>query len=155
MLKSKGKTVDEPSPVKQLSLYHWSKMGLKVYLFPFLPPLSVIFILMDIAFKVTEGTYGLRHCIYCIYDKILWDNYFLLKRSFQCSQILCGQFWPAYKFVPWDVTVRSYHGLNMALDLQKSFGLHVHRRTHWLRPRNSPPPPAFGLIHEGAIGEPR
>jgi hypothetical protein len=29
----------------------------------------------------------------------------------------------------------------MELDLQSLFGLHVHRRTHWLRPRNSPPPP--------------
>jgi hypothetical protein len=27
--------------------------------------------------------------------------------------------------------------------------------TNWLRPRNSPPPPAFGLIYEGAIGQPR
>jgi hypothetical protein len=27
--------------------------------------------------------------------------------------------------------------------------------THWLRPRNSNPPPAFGLIYEGAIGQPR
>ncbi len=26
--------------------------------------------------------------------------------------------------------------------------------THWLKPRN-PPPPAFGLIDEGAIGQPR
>ncbi len=24
---------------------------------------------------------------------------------------------------------------------------------HCLRPRNSPPPPAFGLIYEGAIGQ--
>ncbi len=27
--------------------------------------------------------------------------------------------------------------------------------THWLRTRNSPHPPAFGLIDEGAIGQPR
>ncbi len=27
--------------------------------------------------------------------------------------------------------------------------------THWLRPRNSPPPAAFGLLYEGAIGQPR
>jgi hypothetical protein len=26
----------------------------------------------------------------------------------------------------------------------------VHSCTHWLRPRNSPSPPAFGLIYEGA-----
>jgi hypothetical protein len=25
---------------------------------------------------------------------------------------------------------------------------------HWLRPRNSSPPPAFGFIYEGAIGQP-
>ncbi len=28
----------------------------------------------------------------------------------------------------------------MELDLQSLFGLHVHSCTHWLRPRNSPPP---------------
>jgi hypothetical protein len=27
--------------------------------------------------------------------------------------------------------------------------------THWLRPCNAPPPSAFGLIYEGAIGQPR
>ncbi len=48
------------------------------------------------------------------------------------------------------------HKLNMELDLQSLFGLHVHSSTHWLRPRNSPPSPAFGLIYEGAkTGLPR
>ncbi len=28
----------------------------------------------------------------------------------------------------------------MELDLQSLFGLHVHSGTHWLRPRNRPPP---------------
>ncbi len=32
------------------------------------------------------------------------------------------------------------HRLNMQLNLQIFFGLHVHSCTHWLRPRNSPPP---------------
>ncbi len=49
----------------------------------------------------------------------------------------------------------TYCGFNMELDLQSLFGLHVHSCTHWLRPRNSPPPPAIGLIYEGAIGQPR
>ncbi len=34
----------------------------------------------------------------------------------------------------------------------------VHSCTHWLRPRNPPPPPqspAFRLEHEGAIGQQR
>ncbi len=31
----------------------------------------------------------------------------------------------------------------------------VYSCTHWLRPCNFPPPPAFGLIYEGAIGQPR
>ncbi len=46
----------------------------------------------------------------------------------------------------------SVHRLNMTLDLQSLFGLmsrDVHSCVHWLRPRNSPPPPAFGLIYEG------
>jgi hypothetical protein len=39
----------------------------------------------------------------------------------------------------------------MELDLQSFFGLHVHSCAHWLTPL----PPAFGLIYEGAIGQPR
>ena len=45
--------------------------------------------------------------------------------------------------------IRKNHRLNMELDLQSLFGLHVHSCTLWLRPRNPPPPPAhpaFGLI---------
>jgi hypothetical protein len=34
--------------------------------------------------------------------------------------------------------------LNMELDLQSLFLLHVHSCTHWLRPRNSPLPPHLG-----------
>jgi hypothetical protein len=51
----------------------------------------------------------------------------------------------------------SYHRLNMDLDLQSLFGLHVHRCTHWPRPLNPPPPPksAYWLIYGGAIGQPR
>ncbi len=41
------------------------------------------------------------------------------------------------------------HRLNIELDLQSLFGLHVHSCTHWLRPRNPPPPP----INERAIGQ--
>ncbi len=48
-------------------------------------------------------------------------------------------------FFPWTnaspgrcVPVRSIHGINMELDLQTVFGLHVHSCTHRLRP---PPPP--------------
>ena len=35
--------------------------------------------------------------------------------------------------------------LNMEIDLQSLFGLHVHSCTHWLRPRTPPPfPPHLG-----------
>jgi hypothetical protein len=46
------------------------------------------------------------------------------------------------------------HRLNVELDLQSLFGLHVLVQSciHWLRPWT--PPPAFGLIYEGAIGQP-
>jgi hypothetical protein len=47
----------------------------------------------------------------------------------------------------------SAHRLNIELDLQRLFGIHVYSCTHWLRPRNSPPPPSFGLIYESAIGQ--
>ncbi len=33
--------------------------------------------------------------------------------------------------------------------------LHVYNCTHWLRPPQLPPLSAFGLIYEGAIGQPR
>jgi hypothetical protein len=32
------------------------------------------------------------------------------------------------------------HRLNMELDPRRLFGLHVYSCTHWLRPRDSPPP---------------
>jgi hypothetical protein len=52
------------------------------------------------------------------------------------------------------------HRLNMELDVQSLFGLHVHRCTHRgcdpaTPPPPPPPPPPFGLIYEGAIGQPR
>jgi hypothetical protein len=46
------------------------------------------------------------------------------------------------------------HGLNMELDLQSLFGLHVHSRLAET-PQPTPLPPAFGLIYEGAVGQPR
>jgi hypothetical protein len=42
----------------------------------------------------------------------------------------------------------------MDLYLQNLFGLHVHSCTHWLKPRNQPPP-AFVLIYDAVIGQPR
>jgi hypothetical protein len=41
----------------------------------------------------------------------------------------------------------------MELDLPKFIWASMYSRTHWLRPRNYPPPPAFGFIYEGAIGQ--
>jgi hypothetical protein len=38
------------------------------------------------------------------------------------------------------------HRLNMELDLQSLFGLHVQSCTHWLRPRNPPAPPIWAHI---------
>ncbi len=43
------------------------------------------------------------------------------------------------------------HRLNMELYIQILFGLYVHSCTDWL----GLPPPAFWLIYEGAIGQPR
>ncbi len=37
----------------------------------------------------------------------------------------------------------------MEFDVQRFIWAPVYSCTHWLRPRN--PPPAFGLIYEGAI----
>jgi hypothetical protein len=42
-----------------------------------------------------------------------------------------------------EVTVNSKeenHRLNMELELQSLYGLHVHSCTHWLKPLDSPPP---------------
>jgi hypothetical protein len=52
--------------------------------------------------------------------------------------------------------ILNYHRLNMELDLQSLFGLHVRRYmqyTQWMKPCNSPHPSAFGLINKGAIGQ--
>jgi hypothetical protein len=54
--------------------------------------------------------------------------------------------------------IHEKHRLYMELVLQNLFGLHMHSCTHWLRPRNTPPPPilrAFRLTYEGAIGQQR
>jgi hypothetical protein len=60
--------------------------------------------------------------------------------------------------IQWLLRIRqitSEHWLNMELNLQSLFGLHVHRCTHWLRPSNTPPPlPHLGSC-ECAIGQPR
>ncbi len=40
---------------------------------------------------------------------------------------------------PFPLLHRMQHRLNMKLDLQSLFGVHVHRCTHWLRPRTPPP----------------
>jgi hypothetical protein len=50
------------------------------------------------------------------------------------------------------------HKVNTEIDLQVYLGsMCTTVGTYWLRPRNPPPPPspAFGLINEGAIGQPR
>ncbi len=48
------------------------------------------------------------------------------------------------------VVILKEHRLNM------EFMCIVRSYTHWLRPRNFPPqPPAFGLIFEDAVGQPR
>ncbi len=44
----------------------------------------------------------------------------------------------------------------MELDLQSLFGLYVHAQLYsWAETPQFPPPPAFRLIYEGAIGQPR
>ncbi len=43
----------------------------------------------------------------------------------------------------------SPHRLNMELDLHSLFRLHVHSCTHWLRPRNNPPPPRIWAHMQG------
>jgi hypothetical protein len=40
-----------------------------------------------------------------------------------------------------------YHRLNIDLDLQSLFGLHVYSCTHWLTPRTPYPPPSRIWAH--------
>ncbi len=48
------------------------------------------------------------------------------------------------------------HRLNMELDLQSLFGLHVHSTAALIGWDPAIPlPPALGLLYEGAIGQPR
>ncbi len=48
--------------------------------------------------------------------------------------------------------VTTVHMLNMELDLQSLFGLHVHSCTHWLYPRTLP---RFRAHLRGRHGQPR
>ncbi len=57
--------------------------------------------------------------------KLFLRPFFLLELAFKCYQ-------------HW---VYKPPRLNMELDFQSVFGLHVHSCTHWLRPRNPPPSP--------------
>ncbi len=50
---------------------------------------------------------------------------------------------PKKYFAP---TAFQTHWLNIELDLQSLFVLHVHSCTHWLRNRNTPPPCIWALI---------
>jgi hypothetical protein len=73
------------------------------------------------------------------------------------KEIKLGDLYSHCHFIRFYEHRASDHGLNIELDLQSFFGLQVHSCNHWLRPRihPCPPPPAFGLIFEGAIGQPR
>ncbi len=53
--------------------------------------------------------------------------------------------------------MRINHRLNMKLDLQSLFGLHVHSCTHWLRSRNPPTPLSPHLVSytRALLGQPR
>ncbi len=69
------------------------------------------------------------------------------------TELLRTNSYKKYSSSPW---YSCYHiWLNMELDPQSLFWLHMHSCTHWLRPRNPPPQHAFGLIYEGSIGQPR
>jgi hypothetical protein len=71
-------------------------------------------------------------------------NYFLQSResAFPCVQTLLSLLF-------------LYHWLNMELDLQSLFGLLCTAVLIGWGPATSPNSPAFGLIYEGAIGQPR
>jgi hypothetical protein len=72
-----------------------------------------------------------------------------------CSFLASFRFMISWNF---HTFIRFPHGhrLNMESDLQSLLWLHVHSSTHFLvETPQPPPPPAFGLIYEGAIGQPR
>ncbi len=46
------------------------------------------------------------------------------------------------------IELLSHDGSNMELDLPKFIWALVYSCNHWLILRNSPPPPAFGLIYD-------
>jgi hypothetical protein len=57
------------------------------------------------------------------------------------------------------LTVTTHEGLterSIGSELQSLFRLHVHMQLYSLAERDpETPPPAFGLIYEGAVGQPR
>jgi hypothetical protein len=86
-----------------------------------------------------------RYYLWCtlshIQSYIVLDDFFALLPQGITGLHLCRRIWNIFnKFAnicgQWGIA-----RLNMELDLQSLFGLHVHSCTRWLRPRNAAPPP--------------
>jgi hypothetical protein len=74
-----------------------------------------------------------------------------LKSIIECSQFFCfEEFKPKVGGELQDAAKGVWHRLNMELDLQSLFGP-LCSCPLWLRPRNSPPSPAFGLIYKALL----
>jgi hypothetical protein len=78
-----------------------------------------------------------EHCSCANSEKIQIKGgqcYFLIYRLFLIADLLLVR------------AIRNKHRLNMALDHQSLFGLHVYSCTHWLRPHNHPSPRIWAHI---------
>ncbi len=72
------------------------------------------------------------------------------------AQSELASYWTAARvFWKTGLPIGSYDRLNIELDFQSLFGLLYTAVFFGWDPRNYPPPPAFGLIYEGAVGRPR
>jgi hypothetical protein len=94
------------------------------------------FLTMQIFFQLIISNF-LSHSIQAWYCKVA-NDLFCGKRR------LASWFLWFWLWFSGEMAYKGNHRLNMELDLQSFFGLHVHSCTHWLRTRNPSLPPHLG-----------
>ncbi len=95
-----------------------------------------------------SGNICFKFSAFCLCSVVLGIE-LIMKRQSHCYIIWLGIFKDF-------ITLK--HSLNVEVDLRSLLGSvsrDVHSCTHWLRPRNFPPRPAFGIVYEGAIVQQR
>ncbi len=100
--------------IKRIYIIAYIPETLQSAMVPIFWSCSLVMMFVSVVIYIPEATQAGAHDLIMFFSDVIW-----------CNQ---GQM------------VWSYHRLNMEIDLQSLFGLHVHSCYHWLRTRNPPPP---------------